>query len=261
MAEVKIIRGGNYNIEPQGPDWQGALPDCVPRPDPEIPFEKYRSFLAPFRNGSVDPLAVSGDDNVGTGQTVILPFDGATAIRSVLPAASDMSDLLLVSPRLVSINKGSASLCIKLRPNSPPPAPGQEFFLIFVLVSPFRDVASDLFGIIYQQAIGQFAFFTAIDNINAATSMAPWVEGDEYEFTCKAKPLSTGETCFSCVAKQNGVVVNSTSFTVPALARFPMYSGTRIVGSTNVPAAMFEVVLREIAVGYQPIVTPTSSCP
>lgn len=52
MAEVKLITGGTYNVEPQGPGSQVALPDCIPPDDPEIPLERFGTFFAPFKESS-----------------------------------------------------------------------------------------------------------------------------------------------------------------------------------------------------------------
>jgi hypothetical protein len=258
MAEVKIIPGGTFSVEPQGPGWQGALPDCVPLPNPEIPFENYRTFFTPFKDGQLSPLAQMFDMNAGTGQTIIAPSpDKETSIKSVLPAPGDGSSIIAISPNLLVADRDAAHCCLKFKPTTPPPNPGQDFAMFFVLVSYLQN---ELFGVIYNQGLGQF-YFIVQGTPTTFFPLVPYVQGDDYEIRFGSRPMLGGGLCLFVTVKQNGIITFQTTFPFAVSMRFPMVAGMRIDGATNVPAAMFEVIMKELSVGYQPLVTKAGGCP
>lgn len=257
MAEVRIIDGGTYNTEPLGPGWHGASPDRVPPADPEIPFENYRIFLVPFKDGDISPLFVNQDDaGGGTTPTVLTPAPDGTNIKVVLPLPGDGTKWTAVGQYIVDLSRDSAKLCAKLRTISPSPGPTLSALIAMGLLS-----QEQLLGFFYDSNVGQFFFFIQEGPTSAAAPLAPYAPGSEYEFEITIRQLSAGGQCLYVTAKQDGVLTASFVMPSPFVLRFPMGPVFHLETGTTAPGASFEFVAGELSVGYQPLAGKIGSCP
>jgi hypothetical protein len=265
MAEVRIIPGGTYFIEPTGADRSTGpfpAPEDVPQPNPPIPLEKFQAFAADFRDGDISPYEVFATAQANNGTYVIAPGPaptGGTSLAIDMPANLDGATGILTTNLFLRQSRDSFKQRIQIEAISPEIMPIDGAAVCFVgLLNLFFNAG---FAFIYSNATGVWSAFISAINNQVIVPLVPWTPGAKLEFTLEARLKGTSETCVHVTVTQNGVLVVDLSFTFPERFAFPLVPTVFLQASSSAAGPRrLEIVASQSVIGYQNLADSVASC-